>query len=115
MVNNLAVPIDRSLIEDGLWRSATFTVPEEVGEDRVRFAADRYQRKFGNQLEAEGFDVRLMAEPEVDKRRSTTLTPEDRRAYVIWAWVKRRPVDFHVEIPDDYVPAMEDVGLRLTE
>jgi hypothetical protein len=115
MVSDIAVPIDRSLLEDGFWRSAVFTVPGDVDEDRVQFSADKYMRKFGNQLEVEGFDVRLMTQPGLDRRKSTTLTLEDRRAYVIWAWVKRRPSEIHVDIPDFAVSAMQDVGLRLTE
>ena len=104
---------DRSLSEGGYWESATFTVPIEVSHERVLLLGQKYQNKFGESLEGQGLTVRRMGEPMLDSR--PLETDPDRRRYRLLAWCSRRPREIHVEIPDEAVPNMEKMGLRLTE
>jgi hypothetical protein len=105
--------LDRSLIEGGYWESAIFTVPADVSHERVLLLGDKYRNKFGQSLEGQGLTVRRMGEPMLDSR--PLETDPDRRRYRLLAWCSRRPREIHVEIPDEAVPDMERMGLRLTE
>ena len=104
-------PPDLSLIQNGVWERASFTVPDSVSEERVQFHADKYQRKFGDHLEGVGFTVVAMTEPEIDTG-SLPVDP-DRRRYIIWAWVRRRPIIAHMEVEDEAVPTLLKLGMSL--
>lgn len=100
-----------------IWQRGSFTVPADVSDERVQFAADKYRRKFGAILERGkyGFRVLEMIGPHEDKGAvKKATTDSDRRAYVIWAKVTRRPVTFHVEVPDEDVPMYQAAGFKLT-
>ncbi len=97
-----------------IWKSATFTVPDTVAEDRVQFAADKYQRKAGAAWEKQGFQVLQMGLPELDRGVVAEGTTEpNRRAYIIWGKVRRRPVTERIEVPDKDVPILQKIGFKL--
>ena len=109
-------PADRTLELGGVWERAWFTVPDDVSEERVQFAADKYMRKFGGWLEAKGFTVLAMREPIREPNRNlqalwTRTDGADRRRYVIWAWCRRRPIDLVMWVPDSAVAAMQGLGM----
>lgn len=99
-----------------IWDKATFTVPDDVPEERVQFAADKYRRKYGDILEGQGFEVLEMEQPHMDEGlvAQGTVDP-NRRPYVIWARVRRRPVLTTIDAGDREVPAFEKAGFRLRE
>jgi hypothetical protein len=90
-----------------------FTVPLGTPEDRVQFAADKYMGRFGDALESQGFTVMVMTKPE--RARLLDLTEHGRTRYLLFAWVKRRPVEHHLWVPDSAVPILEKQGMKLTE
>ena len=98
-----------------VWERASFTVPSDVPDERVveGSVADRYMRKFGAHLEAQGFRVLMMVRPERVNSQILMNTP-DRKRFVIWAQVSRRPQELHFEIPDHLVEAAKKAGLRLS-
>ncbi len=104
---------DLTLERGGTWEQAYFTVPIDVPDERVQILGDKYQLRFGKVLEEDGFDVLWMSEPIPD--RSNRPVDEDRRAYQVKAWVKRRPVETHYDIPDNAVGDMIELGLKLQE
>ena len=104
-------PVDDSLIRGGTWEWCTFEVPIDTPEDRVQFHGDRYMRIFGDGLEKQGFTVKVMSTPEVyDGQRPVD---PDRRRYILWAYVTRRPVTYTIDVPDMSIPAMQRLGLKL--
>ena len=99
-----------------VWDHATFTVPDNVSEDRVQFAASKYQLKYGKSLEKQGLRVLEMGKPEVNRGIVARGTTEpDRRPYVIWAKVTRRPVEVRMEVPDEDVGLFQKAGFCLVE
>lgn len=103
--------IDRTLINGGFWDRATFTVPEDVPEERVQFHASKYMGRFGSVLEGQGFTVREMLRPQVSNR----LPQGGRRRYDILAFVSRKPIVIKERIPDMLVPKMQRLGMKLVE
>lgn len=103
--------VDRTLIDGGFWDRATFTVPDDTPDERVKFVADKYQAKFGNYLEGQGFTVKEMLKPQVSVRKFPTAP--DRRRYDIFAFVTREPVELTVMVPEILIPEMQLRGLKL--
>lgn len=98
-----------------IWKSATFTVPVDVSDERVQFAADKYMGRFGDSLEKQEFQVLHMGKPAEDRGVvARGMTPPDRRAYVVWAKVRRRPITITVDVPDEDIPLYEAAGYRHT-
>lgn len=108
-------PQDRSMIDGGFWKRASFTVPIETSEERVQLLAYQYQKKAVEFWQArEGLIVMRVYAPELD----TMPLPvdKDRKRYVIYAWCRLpRPVEFKIDVPDSVVPEMEKSGFRLRE
>lgn len=97
-----------------VWEQAFFTVPAEVSEERVQFVGEKYRRKFGASLEARGFEVLGMDGPNVDRGLvAAGTTDPNRRAYAIWAKVRRRPTVVKVQVPDEDVPMYLNAGFKL--
>ena len=97
-----------------VWEKASFTVPADVTEERVQFVADKYRRKFGKVLEEHGFEVLGMEMPhEGHDVVSVGITEPNRRRYIIWAKVRRRPVEIRVDVPDRQVAAFQRSGFSL--
>ncbi|NIR13677.1 MAG: hypothetical protein GWN86_06905 [Desulfobacterales bacterium] len=89
-------------------------MPKSTTNEQIDFHADKYQRKFGNHLEAQGYNVLAMGMPEENPKAFPSL-PEDRRGFIIWARVSRRPQEIHIDIPDNAVEEVEKLGLKLNE
>lgn len=70
-------------------------------------------RRFGDHLEAQDFKVKAMSTPE--EYRGKIPVDEDRKRYVIWAYISRRPVVHTIDIPDMSVPAMQRLGMNLVD
>lgn len=100
-----------------VWEKGTFTVPLNTPEERVQFAAHKYVNKFGRMLEERKvFQVLQVQGPFRDYGAvAQAIVEPDRKRYVMWAKVRRRPVTTHFDIPDQYVPAMQAAGLKLQE
>ena len=99
-----------------IWDKATFEVPSDVSEERVQFYAPKWRNIYGKQLEAEGFTVLALDGPKVYQGGlAEAIVDPDRRRYVIWAKVRRRPALVHVDVPDAIVPGLVGDGLRLEE
>lgn len=113
MANKPNRPADLTLVQGGVWERAIFDVPASVPDERVQFHADKYQRKFGDYLEEVGFTVLFMGEAELDAR--PIPRKPDRRHYTIQAWVKRRPVVAHMEVPDEAVSLLLAKGMTLAD
>lgn len=104
-------PVDLSLLRNGTWERASYTVPLDTPEDKVKYSASKYMTRFGDNLEAQGFKVLIMSKPEIDKSRIPT--DPDRKRYVLWAWVRRNPATFKIDVPDIAVPSMLEKGMKL--
>lgn len=103
-------------MESRFWKRGSFTVPSTVSDERVQLVADRYIRRFGEALEAEGFKVLLMKEPVEDTGIAAYAFLDgayDRKQYVMWALVSKRPFEMTVDVPDKEVHMMEQYGFRL--
>lgn len=88
-------------------------MPKDVPDERVQERAYGYKNKFGKTLETSGFEVLWMSSPVMAK--GPRPVDEDRRAYYVQAWVRRRPVEIHMDIPDESVPELTGIGMRLNE
>lgn len=97
----------------GIWERATFTVPDSTPDERVKFESSKYMGRFGRALEAQGFIVKEMLLPQVSVRKIPT--EPGRRRYDIFAFVARKPVVSHFDVPDAQVPEMVAGGLKLNE
>lgn len=111
-------PRDRSVIwtpqQRFVWEKGSFTVPADVTEERVQFVADTYRRKFGKVLEEQGFEVLGMEMPHVGHDVvSVGITEPNRRRYIIWAKVRRRPIEVKVDVPDRQVAGFQRSGFSL--
>lgn len=99
-----------------IWDKATFDVPVDTPEERVQFYASKWRNIYGKRLEAEGFTVLALDGPKVYKGElAEAIVDPDRRRYVIWAKVRRRPTLVHVDVPDAIVPGLVEDGLTLEE
>lgn len=95
------------------WKRAVFTVPDDVSDERVTLAAYKYERRFGNYLESQGFEVLKMGRP---KKDSMDLPLDgDRKRYRILAIVRRKPFLFTIDVPDYEVPGLVAAGAILKE
>ena len=104
-------------MESSIWRRGSFTVPVSTSDERVQLVSTKYMVRFGNSLEAQGYRVLKMTNPKVDDGVSAWafLGPSnlDRKQYVMWALVTRRPVEWTIDVPDEQVHEMEKFGFRL--
>ena len=113
-VADLNEAIDQSVKDGGFWERGTFTVPIATTEERVQLLAYKYIRKFGDFLEEKkGYRVHKVVGPVLDD--GLFPIPADRRKYVLFAFVSKRPIIPIFDIPDQYVPEMQKAGLRLLE
>ena len=98
-----------------VWRRGSFTVPVSVSKERVELSADRYERRFGNALEAQGYKVLKMVKAQVEDSgpAALLLCEPDRVMYVMWALVTRDPFTVRMEVDDREVPMMEKLGFRV--
>lgn len=99
-----------------MYETAVFTVPSSVPDERVQFVSNKYMVRAGHQLENQGFQVLSMTRPVADKRPHIKhSTPPDRRAYIMYAAVRRRPETIHIDVPDNAVKEMQATGMKLQE
>ena len=97
-----------------VWEKASYTVPGNITEERVQDTGAKYRNKFGKVLEAKGFTVLRMDGPYLDTTIATVgVTDPDRRKYVIWAKVTRRPQTCTVDVPDEDVVLYAANGFKL--
>ncbi len=100
--------MDRSLIDGGFWERATFTVPNDVSDERVQFYADEYTRRGGKAFEAQGYTILKVTPPRVSF--SHLVTEADRRRYDIYFFLTRIPTTMRVEVPEELHPQMLKMG-----
>ena len=105
--------VDNTLERGYVWQRASFTVPLSTPDAKVLDAASKYQLKFGKHLEGNGYTVLDMTTP-VAVEDKVPIDP-DRKKYVIFARVKRRPQETSLWVPDNAVNEMRSLGMRLTE
>ena len=105
--------VDQTLEQGGTWEFCTFEVPFEVPDEAVPQSdyAEKCMHLFGDELEKNGFQVLAMTRAEKDK--SPRPVDPDRKRFRLWAWVKRDPVTMTLDIPDQAVPSMLELGMRL--
>jgi hypothetical protein len=100
-----------------IWKRGGFTVPRETTEQAVQDAAPNYRKKYGEFLESQeggGFVVLGFDGPHLDEGVvARGVTDPDRRRYVLWAQVRRRPVTIVVDAPDADIPIYQNAGFRL--
>ena len=97
-----------------VWEKASYTVPNTVSEERVRDTAWRYKRKWGKSLEFQGWMVLEIGEPELDRSVvAFGLCDPDRRRYVIYAKVTRRPQTITLDVPDADIAIYQKAGWKL--
>ena len=93
---------------------ACFTVPAGTPFERIERVKDKYQLKLGKYLEHNRLIVKHMGEIERDPSPQVILP--DRDAYCIRALVTReRPVEMKFDVPDEAVPELQSIGMKLTE
>ena len=100
--------------QDYTYETGSFTVPASVSEEKVEFAYSKYRNRFGEALEFQGFEGLEVQGPWVDNSfvaRGTTAP--DRRKYVLFGKVRRRPVSSTVDVPDEDVAIYEEAGFRM--
>lgn len=119
VLRRAGLPANSALVDDTVARgivkeTAVFQVPLSISEERIRFDADKFQRKFGKHLEAQGFTVLAMSQPVLDKRSHVKCAP-DRKQYAILAVCRRRPVTQIIDVPDAAVPGLLARGMRLAD
>lgn len=97
-----------------VWEKFVFTVPAHCTEQQVQDAADKYKRKAGAALEFQGFTVLGFEGPEVNRGVvAQGTTPPDRRPYVLYAKVTRRPQTIRVDVPDEDIAIYQKAGFKL--
>ena len=100
--------------QDSVLEKCSFTVPDTVSEERVQDAGPKYRNKFGKSLEYQGWTVLRLDGPNLDAGMvARGITDPDRRRYVIWAEVKRRPSRYTLEVPDEDVAIYAKAGFSL--
>ena len=93
---------------------ACFTVPAGTPHERVMQVQDKYQLKLGKYLEHNRLIVKHMGDVERDLAPNTA--PPDRVAYCVRALVTREgPVEMKFDVPDEAVPELQAIGMKLTE
>lgn len=104
------------------WQRCVFTVPEMVfgrpiTEQDVQDRAPAYRNKAGTVMERMGYQVLGLDGPHLDAGLpARAVNDPDRRQYVIWANVHRRPPEhYEVDVPDELVPVFQANGLTLKE
>ncbi len=97
----------------GIWERGTFTVPDDLSEERVQEKVAAYKEAFGKILESRGFTVLEMTSPTLSKGKLKT-DPGQKR-YDLWARVIRKPQTVRLSVPDIAVPALLKQGLRLLD
>lgn len=103
------------------WQKGWFTVPNTVfgrpvTEADVQERAPAHRNKFGELLEKEGWKVLWIEGPTLDQGLyARAVLDPDRRRYIMWARVERKPAEYHIDMPDAAVPAAEACGLKLNE
>ena len=100
-------------VPHGVWKRASFTVPTETTDERIQFVKDRYMGFWGSILEQDGWTVMAMRNPHQVRRYQ--IDAPDRKRYAIWAWCKRRPITYTIDMPDEWVTEAEKFGFRLKE
>lgn len=103
--------VDHSLVEGGFWERATFTVPADTPDERVQFHADKYIARAAQVFEAQGSQVLKVTKPIVSL--GYLPTDDDRRRYDIFFWLRRKPITYELEIPEQLIPDMQKKGLKL--
>lgn len=119
LLRRAGLPSNSALVDNTVARgmtkeTAVFQVPKDLSEERIRFDADKFQRKFGKHLEAQGFTVLAMSQPVLDRRPHVRCAP-DRKQYAILAVCRRRPVTHIIDVPDAAVPGLLAKGMRLKD
>jgi len=107
-------PVDKSLEQNGLWEHVVFTVPDDIPEERVekeRFGG--YMQKAGEYWESKDFTVLRVERPRV--YNADGPVEPGRRKYVIWGWVRRRPVVHTLDVPDHAVDRLRSMGMVLAD
>ncbi len=102
--------MDRTLRDGGFWERATFTVPQDVADERVQFYADEYTRRGGKAFEAQGYTILKVTPPRVSL--SHLVTEPDRRRYDIYFFLQRTPMEMRVQVPEELYPQMLARGFR---
>ena len=97
--------------QKGVWESAKYTVPVNTPEDKIDFHADKYVQRAGEAYEKRGFQVLQMEKPRPDKM-PIGVEP-DRKSYVIWIYVRRKPQQVTINVPDASVPTLLRQGMKL--
>lgn len=97
----------------GIWERATFTVPLNTPHERVMADSYIYANRFGKHLEAQGFTVLEMLQPQITSGRLPT--DEDRKRYDLFAYVTRGLREVHTDVPDSVVPELQAKGLKLND
>lgn len=103
--------VDRTLQDNCFWERGTFTVPEDIPHERVMRVKDKYKVKLGKVLDRQGIRVLEMFDPMPSDR----LPEQGRKRYDILVQCRRDPVEFVIDIPDQFVPEMQKKGMKLKE
>ena len=103
--------IDRSLEQGGYWERATFTVPADVSDERVQSSADKYTAKAAKVFEAQGCTVLSFTKPFVSLGH--LVTDDDRRRYDIFFWLRRKPENITLPVPEQLIPEFQSKGWKL--
>ncbi len=109
----------RSLWYEGqshVWEKGTFETPSDTPEERVQERAYLYRNKYGKILERQGFTVLGFDGPRRDDGLvGRSYLPPDRKRYVLWAKVRRTPVEHRVTVSDAAVVGLLASGWRLVD
>ena len=97
--------------QNGVWESAVFTVPHDTTQDKVDFHAHKYMQRAGEAWEHQGFTVLKLTKPAPDK--VPMGVDPDRKRYVMWGFLRRKPQEITVEVPDAAVPTLTRQGMNL--
>ena len=100
-----------------IWENVVFTVPNSVSDERVQSVmAARYRNKGGEYYEKEGFQVLAVDGPREDRSLVALQTTDpDRRKYVIWYKLRRRPKEQRAEVSDAEAPELLAAGYKLKD
>lgn len=104
---------DLTLQQGGAWESVRFTVPSDIPDEDVQArVSDKYMRVAGEFWEKNGFTVLHVKRPKLYE--GNLPIDADRRGYIVWGWLKRRPVEHTIDVPEAYIPKFEGMGMKLT-
>jgi hypothetical protein len=98
-----------------IWEKVVFTVPDTVSDERVH-ENDGYYRNQGGRIMEERYKYTVLAVdgPHEDRGLVARQTTDpDRRRYVVWYKVTKRPEPFTIDVDDRFVPAYLNAGLHL--